>query len=124
LARARDFTFIQDLAQLQAAGLARGCGIENTIILEESGARNPSGLRMPDEFLRHQLLDVIGDLALAGAAIRGRFVGHQTNHSLNNRLLHALFADPANWVSTGEWSPVTEQPATFVTASEPDRVAS
>jgi UDP-3-O-[3-hydroxymyristoyl] N-acetylglucosamine deacetylase len=91
LARARDFTFIQDLAQLQAAGLARGCGIENTIILEESGVRNPSGLRMPDEFLRHQLLDVIGDLALAGAAIRGRFVGHQTNHSLNNRLLHALF---------------------------------
>ena len=86
--------------------------------------RNPTGLRMPDEFLRHQLLDLIGDLALAGVAIRGRFIGHKTNHSLNNRLLHALFADTANWVSTGEWSPVIEQPATSLAASAPDRLAS
>jgi len=124
LARARKFTLIQELAELQAAGLALGCGVENTIIVEESGVRNPAGLRMPNEYLRHQLLDVIGDLALAGAAIRGRFVGHQTNHSLNNRLLYTLFADAGNWVSTGELSAVTEKPATFVAASAPDRLAS
>lgn len=100
LARARGFTSAQDLAQLQATGLARGGGFENIIIIDGSRVRNPAGLRMPDECVRHQLLDVIGDLALAGVAIRGRFVGHQTSHSLNNRLLRAVFADPANWADT------------------------
>jgi UDP-3-O-[3-hydroxymyristoyl] N-acetylglucosamine deacetylase len=58
---------------------------------------NPGGLRRPDEFVRHKLLDVVGDLALAGAPIRGRFAGHRSGHALNNRLLGALFADRAIW---------------------------
>lgn len=63
------------------------------------GARvlNPGGLRMPDEFVRHKLLDAVGDLALAGAPLAGRFVGHCSGHALNNRLLRALLASPANW---------------------------
>ena len=52
---------------------------------------------MPDEFVRHKLLDAVGDLALAGATLHGRFVGHRSGHALNNRLLRALFADDANW---------------------------
>jgi len=63
------------------------------------GARivNPEGLHSRDEFVRHKLLDAVGDLALAGAAIQGRFVAHKTGHALNNRLLRAVFADAANW---------------------------
>jgi UDP-3-O-[3-hydroxymyristoyl] N-acetylglucosamine deacetylase len=63
---------------------------------------NPAGLRMPDEFARHKLLDAVGDLALAGAQLCGRFVAHRSGHALNNRLLHALFDDAAAW---GETSP-------------------
>jgi UDP-3-O-[3-hydroxymyristoyl] N-acetylglucosamine deacetylase len=60
------------------------------------GARvlNPAGLRCPDEFVRHKLLDAVGDLALAGAAIHGRFVASRSGHTLNNKLLRALFAEP------------------------------
>ena len=58
---------------------------------------NPSGLRSADEFVRHKLLDAVGDLALAGAPLRARFSGHRSGHALNNRLLRALFADAANW---------------------------
>jgi UDP-3-O-[3-hydroxymyristoyl] N-acetylglucosamine deacetylase len=115
LAAARGFTSSEDLARLQAMGLARGTTYENTILIDEGKVRNPTGLRMPDECVRHQMVDVIGDLALAGAAIRGRFVGHQTSHSLNNRLLHALFADAENWVHTGEW-PGSGQPETSAAA--------
>jgi UDP-3-O-[3-hydroxymyristoyl] N-acetylglucosamine deacetylase len=62
---------------------------------------NPGGLRRPDEFVRHKLLDVVGDLALAGAPLAARFVGHRTGHALNNRLLLALFADRSAWRFTG-----------------------
>jgi UDP-3-O-[3-hydroxymyristoyl] N-acetylglucosamine deacetylase len=58
---------------------------------------NPEGLRFADEFVRHKMLDVVGDLALAGAPICGRFVGNKTGHALNNQLLRALFADQANY---------------------------
>jgi len=58
---------------------------------------NPSGLRMPDEFVRHKVLDAVGDLALAGAVLRGRYVAHRPGHALNNALLRALFADAGNW---------------------------
>ncbi len=63
------------------------------------GARvlNPGGLRMNDEFVRHKLLDAVGDLALAGAPLLGRFIAHRTGHALNNRLLRAVFADAGNW---------------------------
>jgi UDP-3-O-[3-hydroxymyristoyl] N-acetylglucosamine deacetylase len=62
---------------------------------------NPEGLRWSDEFVRHKLLDVVGDLALAGAPLVGRFIGQRTGHALNNLLLRALFADVANYRMTG-----------------------
>ena len=101
LARARTFIQRHEIEGLQAAGLARGGSLDNAVVVDGSQVLNPAGLRMADEFVRHKLLDVVGDLALAGAPLQGRFVGHRSGHALNNRLLHALFADGANWRMTG-----------------------
>ncbi|MBK1661324.1 UDP-3-O-acyl-N-acetylglucosamine deacetylase [Paracraurococcus ruber] len=97
LADARTFTLAEDVARLRAAGLALGGSLANAVVVDGPEVLNPGGLRRPDEFVRHKMLDVVGDLALAGAPIRGRFTGHRSGHALNNRLLRALFADAANW---------------------------
>lgn len=97
LARARTFTLRHEIEGLRAAGLARGGSLDNAVVVDGGRVLNPSGLRCPDEFVRHKMLDVVGDLALAGAPLVGRFIGHKTGHALNNRLLHALFADQSNW---------------------------
>ena len=97
LASARTFAFTSEIAALRAAGLARGGSLRNVIVVDGARVLNPGGLRMPDEFVRHKMLDVIGDLALAGAPLQARFIGHRTGHTLNNRLLRELFASPANW---------------------------
>ncbi len=97
LARARTFGLAAEVEQLRAIGLARGGSLDNAVVVDHARVLNPAGLRMPDEFVRHKLLDAVGDLALAGGMLSGRFVAHRTGHALNNRLLHALFADPAAW---------------------------
>ena len=97
LARARTFTLAEDVAQLRAAGLAQGGSLDNAVVVDQARVLNPGGLRMRDEFARHKLLDAVGDLALAGAPLSGRFVAHRSGHCLNNRLLRALFADAAAW---------------------------
>jgi UDP-3-O-[3-hydroxymyristoyl] N-acetylglucosamine deacetylase len=97
LAEARTFTLAEEVARLRAAGLALGGSLANAVVVDGPEVLNPGGLRRPDEFVRHKMLDVVGDLALAGAPIRGRFRGHRSGHALNNRLLRALFADRANW---------------------------
>jgi UDP-3-O-[3-hydroxymyristoyl] N-acetylglucosamine deacetylase len=97
LARARTFTLAREVADLQAAGLAQGGSLDNAVVVDKARVLNPGGLRMPDEFVRHKLLDAVGDLALAGVALRGRFIGHRSGHALNNLLLRTLFADPSAW---------------------------
>jgi UDP-3-O-[3-hydroxymyristoyl] N-acetylglucosamine deacetylase len=97
LAAARTFTDAAVVEQLRAAGLARGGSLDNAVVVEDARVLNPEGLRMPDEFVRHKLVDAVGDLALAGARLRGRFIGHRSGHTLNNRLLRALFADRSAW---------------------------
>ncbi len=97
LAQARTFTMASEIAGLQAAGLAKGGSLDNAVVVDGSRVLNPGGLRMANEFVRHKTLDAVGDLALAGAALRARFVAHRPGHSLNNRLLRALFADPGAW---------------------------
>jgi UDP-3-O-[3-hydroxymyristoyl] N-acetylglucosamine deacetylase len=97
LARARTFTLAGEVAALQAAGLALGGSLDNAVVVDHARVLNPGGLRMPDEFVRHKLLDAVGDLTLAGASLRGRLIAHRSGHTLNNRLLRALFADDANW---------------------------
>ena len=97
LARARTFALKHEIDAMQQAGLARGGSFDNAVVVDGNQVLNPAGLRMADEFVRHKLLDAVGDLALAGAPLQGRFVGHKSGHGLNNRLLRALFADAANW---------------------------
>jgi len=100
LARARTFALAQDIDHLRAAGFARGGTLENAVVVDQARVLNPAGLRMPDEFVRHKLLDAVGDLALAGASLHGRFVAHCSGHTLNNRLLRTLFADRTAWRET------------------------
>ena len=97
LAWARTFTMVSEVEHLRAAGLALGGSLDNAVVVDGPTVLNPTGLRMPDEFVRHKVLDAVGDLALAGAPLRGRYVAHRPGHALNNRLLHALFDDQANW---------------------------
>jgi len=97
LCRARTFALAEEVEKLRAAGLARGGSLENAVVVDQARVLNPGGLRMEDEFARHKLLDAVGDLALAGAAIHGRFVAHRSGHALNNRLLRRLFADRSAW---------------------------
>jgi UDP-3-O-[3-hydroxymyristoyl] N-acetylglucosamine deacetylase len=97
LSRARTFTLVEDIDRLRATGLAQGGSLDNAVVVDQARVLNPAGLRAPDEFVRHKLLDAVGDLALAGASLRGRFIAHRSGHTLNNRLLRALFADRAAW---------------------------
>ena len=97
LAQARTFGLLEEVEAMHAAGLALGGNLDNAVVVDGARVLNPGGLRSPDEFVRHKLVDAVGDLALAGAAVRGRFVAHRSGHALNNRLLHALFADAGAW---------------------------
>jgi UDP-3-O-[3-hydroxymyristoyl] N-acetylglucosamine deacetylase len=107
LARARTFTLAGEVEKLRASGLARGGSLDNAVVVDGARVLNPSGLRMADEFVRHKLLDAVGDLALAGAPLRARFVAHRSGHALNNRLLRTLFADTANWQLAPAPAPAT-----------------
>ena len=97
ISRARTFGFFEDVDQLRKAGLALGGSLDNAVVIKDRHVMNEDGLRYGDEFVRHKLLDAIGDLALAGAAIRGHFHGSCSGHALNNQLLRALFADTSAW---------------------------
>ena len=97
LADCRTFGFERDVEAMRAAGLARGGSLDNAIVLSDTGVLNPTGLRHKDEFIRHKLLDAVGDLYLAGAQIEGNYHGVKPGHEMNNKLLHALFADSSAW---------------------------
>jgi len=107
IAEARTFGFLADVDRLRAAGLGRGASLENTVVLDAGRVINEEGLRFADEFVRHKVLDAIGDLALAGAPIRGRYVADQPGHELNVRLVQALLADRAAWC----WAEGAPEPA-------------
>jgi UDP-3-O-[3-hydroxymyristoyl] N-acetylglucosamine deacetylase len=97
LANSRTFGLSEDVARLHEAGLALGGSLDNAVVVDGMTILNPGGLRHADEFIRHKMLDVVGDLALAGAPLRARFIGSRSGHGLNNQLLRALFADPTAW---------------------------
>lgn len=97
VASARTFGFKRDVEALRAAGLARGGSMDNAVVLDESGILNEEGLRFADEFARHKALDALGDLALAGAPILGRYQASQPGHALNNVAVRALLADETAW---------------------------
>jgi UDP-3-O-[3-hydroxymyristoyl] N-acetylglucosamine deacetylase len=97
IAGARTFGFMRDVERLWAAGFARGAGLENTVVVGQDRILNPEGLRYADEFVRHKVLDAIGDLALAGAPLLGLYRAVRPGHKLNHAMLTALFADPSAW---------------------------
>ena len=105
ICRARTFGFESDIRKLWDLGLARGGSLDNAVVVSaDHRILNEGGLRYEDEFVRHKILDSYGDLFLAGAPIIGHFIGVCSGHTLNNRVLHALFDDPEAW----EWT--TDQP--------------
>lgn len=97
IADSRTFGFLHEVEWMRSKGLARGGSLENAIVLDQAGVMNPEGLRHADEFIRHKLLDAIGDLYLAGAPIIGAYEGYKAGHAINNAVLHALFADEMAW---------------------------
>lgn len=99
IAQARTFGFLHEVEYMRSVGLALGGSMDNAIVLGADKVLNPEGLRFEDEFIRHKLLDAIGDLYLAGAPIMGQYDGVKAGHAINNEILHALFASDANW----EW---------------------
>lgn len=97
IADARTFGFMADVETMRAAGLGLGASIDNVVVVDGGRVINPDGLRFDDEFVRHKMLDAIGDLAMAGAPICGRFVADQPGHALNARLVRALLDTPEAW---------------------------
>jgi UDP-3-O-[3-hydroxymyristoyl] N-acetylglucosamine deacetylase len=94
VSRARTFGFMQDVETLRGMGLARGGSLENAIVMDEYRILNPDGLRYENEFVRHKILDAIGDLYLIGHPLLAGYVAHKSGHTLNNQLLRALLAQP------------------------------
>ena len=97
VSRARTFGFMQDVEAMRAQGLAMGGNLDNAIVMDEYRVINPDGLRCEDEFVKHKVLDAIGDLYLLGHSLIGAFSGHKSGHALNNALLRALLADDQAW---------------------------
>jgi UDP-3-O-[3-hydroxymyristoyl] N-acetylglucosamine deacetylase len=95
--RARTFGFLSDYEKLRAANLANGGSLDNAIVIDEYRILNSEGLRFDDEFVKHKILDAVGDLYLMGHGMIGAFEGSKSGHELNNRLLHELKAAPEAW---------------------------
>ncbi|HUC71234.1 MAG TPA: UDP-3-O-acyl-N-acetylglucosamine deacetylase [Stellaceae bacterium] len=118
LSRARTFGLLDDVDRLRAAGLARGGSLDNVIVVSGDHVLNSGGLRYEDEFVRHKLLDAIGDLYLAGAPLIGRFRGVRSGHAHNRRLLAALFADDEAWAYTTATASASTGAGTFESRDE------
>ncbi len=104
IADSRTFGFLHEVEALQAAGLARGGSLDNAVVLSDGEVLNEGGLRHHDEFVRHKILDCLGDLYLAGAPVLGQVTGSCSGHALNNAVLHALLKDEAAWA----WDTIEE----------------
>ena len=97
IARARTFGFMRDVAKLWSAGYALGASFDNTLVISEDRVLNPEGPRYSDEFVRHKVLDAVGDLALAGLPLIAAYRTVRGGHKLNHAVLSALMADPSAW---------------------------
>lgn len=97
LAPARTFGFLRDVEMLKAAGLARGGSLENAIVVDDEKILNPEGLRFQDEFVRHKILDAIGDLSLIGYPILGHVRAFKAGHDINHQLVEKILDTPESW---------------------------
>jgi UDP-3-O-[3-hydroxymyristoyl] N-acetylglucosamine deacetylase len=107
IARARTFGFMRDVTTLWNSGYALGASLENTLVVSEDRILNPEGLRFPDEFVRHKVLDAVGDLALAGGPMLATYRSVRGGHKLNHAMLCALMADASAWTWVEAQTPRT-----------------
>jgi UDP-3-O-[3-hydroxymyristoyl] N-acetylglucosamine deacetylase len=126
LSRARTFGFMRDVTKLWSAGYALGASFENTVVVAESRILSTEGMRFPDEFVRHKVVDAIGDLALAGAPLIGAYRSVRGGHKLNHAVVTALMNDRSAWTYSEVEEPVrrprghAELTAAFAPAYSPD----
>jgi len=115
VSRARTFGFMHEIEYLRAQGLARGGSVDNAIVVDEFRILNQDGLRYEDEFVKHKVLDAIGDLYLLGHSLIGEFRAHKSGHALNNAVLRALLAREDAWemvtFDEAETAPISYGPA-------------
>ena len=114
VSRARTFGFLQDVEALQEAGLARGGSLDNAIVMDDYRVINDDGLRYGNEFVKHKILDAIGDLYLLGCPLIGAFSAHKSGHGLNNRLLRTLAQQRASWEAVSYDSAETDAAPAFL----------
>jgi UDP-3-O-[3-hydroxymyristoyl] N-acetylglucosamine deacetylase len=112
IARARTFGFVNEVEALRSAGLARGGSLDNAIVMDEYRVLNVDGLRYDDEFVKHKILDAVGDLYLIGKPLVARYVACKSGHAINNQLVRALLAQQDAWELV-TYSSVSEAPAAF-----------
>ena len=115
ISRARTFGFMRDLEYMRERNLGLGGSMDNAIVLDEFRVLNEDGLRYADEFVRHKILDAIGDLYLAGGQVLGAYEGFKSGHALNNKLVRALMADASAWEWVSFDSPTTPDPVEYAT---------
>lgn len=113
VSRARTFGFMHEIEQLRELQLALGGSLDNAVVLDDYRVLNEDGLRYRDEFVKHKILDAIGDLYLLGHSLIGAFSGYKSGHALNNKLLRALLADSSAWEEV-TFDDVSEAPITFL----------
>jgi UDP-3-O-[3-hydroxymyristoyl] N-acetylglucosamine deacetylase len=97
IARARTFGFTKDVEMMRSRGLGLGGSMDNVIVMDDTRVLNTEGLRLDDEFVRHKILDAIGDMMMIGHPLLASYSAFRSGHALNNKLLRAVMADPANW---------------------------
>jgi len=115
VSRARTFGFMRDIEMLRSKDLTLGGSLDNAIVLDDFRVLNEGGLRYQDEFVRHKILDAIGDLYLMGYSLIGAFSGYKTGHGLNNKLLRAVLADESAW-EVVSFEQADESPITYLRA--------
>ncbi len=113
IARARTFGFLRDVEMLKKMGLARGGSLDNAIVVDEFSILNPDGLRFPDEFARHKLLDAVGDVSLFGRPVVGHLKVMKSGHALNHKLVQKVLSDAANYEIVHARKPAAQDARTF-----------
>jgi UDP-3-O-[3-hydroxymyristoyl] N-acetylglucosamine deacetylase len=121
VSRARTFGFMKDIEMLRENNLALGGSLDNAIVVDDSKILNEDGLRCADEFVKHKILDAIGDLYLLGHSLIGQFTGYKSGHGLNNKLLRTLLQDTDAWEMVS-FSEENEAPISFMRSAESPRV--
>ena len=122
VSRARTFGFMKDIDMLRQNNLALGGSLDNAIVVDDDKILNEDGLRCADEFVKHKILDAIGDLYLLGHSLIGEFTGHKSGHGLNNKLLRALLADTEAWEMV-TFDEEADAPISFMRSAEAPRSA-